>query len=126
MYEKFPSELIQRRRRLHEMQRDAAKRHAQTAQHDSKSHRQQKPLQQNLPQRRTIAASGGLCGKPGGAHAQKPHGPGQQGVQAGADRHRTQLMGVGQVTDDGAVDQRHQWHGNIERIIGAASAQTLR
>ena len=35
-----------------------------------------------------IAAASGLSGKTGGAHAQKAHGPGEKGIEAGADRHR--------------------------------------
>ena len=82
------------------------------------SHGQQQALQQNLPQRRAISAPGGLGGKPGGAHAQKAHGPGEKGIQAGPDRDGAELMGVGQVADDRAVDQRHQRHGNVRKNHG--------
>ncbi|MNV20500.1 hypothetical protein D3C71_1114010 [compost metagenome] len=111
--EKFAGHLVQFRRRLHELQRDPAQRHAHCAEHNRQAHGQQQALQQNLPQRRAIATPGGLSREPGGAHAQKAHGPGQKGVQAGPDRDGTELMGMGQVTDDGAVDQRHQRYGNV-------------
>ena len=100
------------------MQRDAAQRDAQRAQDNRQSHGQQQALQQNLPQRRAIPASGSLGSEPGRAHAQKAHGPGEKGIQAGPDRDGAQLMGMGQVTDDGTVDQRHQRYGNVRQNHG--------
>ncbi len=64
---------------------------------------------------RTIPTPGSLGGKPGGTHAQKAHGPGQEGIQAGPYGHGAQLVGVGQVADDHAVHQRHQRYRNIRQ-----------
>jgi hypothetical protein len=111
--EELSGHLVQFRRRLHEMQGDPAQWHAHGPQHNRQPEGQQQTLQQNLPQGRAITAPGGLGGKPGGAHAQKAHGPGQKGIQTGPDRDGAELMGMGQVPDDGAVNQRHQRYGNV-------------
>ena len=111
--EEVAGQLIELWGRLHPLQGQMAQRNAHSAQHHRQAQRQQQALQQDLPQRRTIVAPGGLGGEPGGAHAQEAHGPRQEGIQAGADGHGAQLMGVGQVADDHAVDQGHQRHGDI-------------
>ncbi|MNZ69649.1 hypothetical protein D3C78_879580 [compost metagenome] len=113
--EKLAGQLIELRRRLHEVQRRCAQRHAHSTQDQGQAEGEQQALQQNLPQGRTIPAPGRLGGEPGGAHAQKTHGPGKEGIQTGPDRDGAELMGVGQVTDDGAVDQCHQRYGNVRK-----------
>ncbi|MNX95686.1 hypothetical protein D3C86_1279690 [compost metagenome] len=113
--EELAGQLIELSRRLHEMQRDPAQRHAHRTQDHGQADGEQQALQQNLPQGGTIPTPRCLGGEPGGAHAQKAHGPGKEGVQTGPDRDGAELMGVGQVTDDGAVDQCHQRYGNVRK-----------
>ncbi|MNH23226.1 hypothetical protein D3C79_831150 [compost metagenome] len=85
----------------------------QQAQQQRKQQRQQQALYQHLTQRRAVGTPSSLGGKAGGAHAQKAHYPGQKGVQAGTDGDCAKLVSMGQMADHGAIDQRHQRHGNI-------------
>ncbi|MNQ87365.1 hypothetical protein D3C85_1025840 [compost metagenome] len=102
-------------RRLHQAQRGMTEGDRQQPQQDRKQQRQQQALQQDLAQPGSIVTSGRLCGETCRTHTQKTHGPGQQAVQAGTHCHRTQLVGMGQMADHRAVDQRHQGHGNIRK-----------
>ena len=98
---------------LHGMKCKLAERQGQQADQHREGDRQQQPLHQHLAQRRAIATAGGLGGETGGAHAQEAHQADHEGEQRGAHGHGTQLMGVGEVADDRAVDQRHQRHGDV-------------
>ncbi|MNE37031.1 hypothetical protein D3C80_1308690 [compost metagenome] len=85
----------------------------QQADDHGKAQGQQQPLHQHLAQRCAVAAAGSLGRKTGRAHAQKAHQADHEGEQGGAHRHCAQLMGMGQVANDGAVDQRHQRYRDI-------------
>jgi len=113
--EELAGQLIEFGGGLHPFQGQVAQRDAHCTEQHRQAQRQQQTLQQDLPQRRAIVAPGGLGGETGGAHAQKPHGPGQEGIQAAPDRHGAQLVGVGQVADDHAVDQGHQRYRDVRQ-----------
>ncbi|MNH20521.1 hypothetical protein D3C79_802960 [compost metagenome] len=95
------------------MQGQVAEGQGEQAQQQREQQRQQQTLHQHLAQGCAVGTPGRLGGKPGGAHAQKTHDPGQEGVQAGTHGDRTQLVGMRQVTDHRTIDQRHQGYGNI-------------
>ncbi|MNN22952.1 hypothetical protein D3C81_1363350 [compost metagenome] len=104
---------VQRGPRLHQRQQRRQQRDHQQAAQQRQAAGQQQALAQHLAQRAAVAAATGLGGETGGAHAQEAEGPHQQAVQAAADRHRGKLVGVRQVADHRAVDQRHQWHRQV-------------
>ncbi|MNF67412.1 hypothetical protein D3C84_492250 [compost metagenome] len=104
---------IELRRGLHQAQRRRAERQRQQDQQHGQQRAEQQALQQHLAQCAAVLPAGGLGGEAGGAHAQETHGPGQQGVQATADRHCRQLLGMRQMTDHRAVDQGHQRHRQV-------------
>ncbi len=98
---------------LHRMKCKLAERYGQQADQHRETNRQQQPLHQHLAQRRAVATAGGLGGEAGRPHAQEAHQADHEGEQRGAHRHGAQLVGVGEVADDRAVDQRHQRHGDV-------------
>ncbi|MNY24323.1 hypothetical protein D3C86_1580300 [compost metagenome] len=99
--------------RLHQRQQRRQQRHHQQAAQQRQSAGQQQTLAQQLAQRPAVAAPAGLGGEAGGAHAQEAEGPYQQAVQAAAHRNGAELVGVRQVADHRAVDQRHQRHRQV-------------
>jgi len=104
---------IERRRGLHQAEGEFAEGQRQQAQQQGEDRGEQQALQQHLAQRGAVGAAAGLGSEAGGAHAQEAEGPGQQGEQAAADRHRAELVGVRQVADHRAVDQGHQRRAEV-------------
>ena len=98
---------------LHRLQCQLAERQGQQANQQGEADRQQQPLDQHLAQRCAVTSAGGLGGETGGAHAQEPHQADHEGEQRGAHGHGAQLVGVGEVADDRAVDQSHQGYGDV-------------
>ncbi len=105
--------LLQGRAGLHHVQRQLAEGQGQQADQQGETDRQQQPLHQHLAQRSTIATAGGLGGEAGGTHAQETHQADHEGEQRGPHGHGAKLVGVGEVADDGAVDQGYQRHGDV-------------
>ncbi|MOA14374.1 hypothetical protein D3C78_1344720 [compost metagenome] len=111
--EELSGQGVQLRRWLHQAQRQRCQRYGDQAQQQGEPQRQQQTLAENPAQRATVGTPGSLGGETGGAHAQETEHADQQGIQAAADRHRAELVGMRQMADDRAVYQRHQRHGNI-------------
>ncbi|MNG77405.1 hypothetical protein D3C79_359530 [compost metagenome] len=105
--------LLQGRAGLHRVQRQLAEGQRQQADQQGEADCQQKPLYQHLAQRCTVATAGGLSSETGGAHAQEAHQADHEGEQGGAHGHGAQLVGVREMTDDRAVDQRHQRYRDV-------------
>ncbi|MNV80083.1 hypothetical protein D3C71_1736640 [compost metagenome] len=105
--------LLQRPAGLHRLQRQLAEGQCQQADDQRERDSQQQPLHQHLAQRRAIATAGGLGGEAGGAHAQEAHQADHEREQCRPHRHCAQLVSMGQVADDRAVDQGHQRHGDV-------------
>ncbi|MNO93157.1 hypothetical protein D3C76_847490 [compost metagenome] len=98
---------------LHGVQRQLAEGQGQQADQHGEADCQQQPLHQHLAQRCTVATAGGLGGEAGGAHAQEAHQADHEREQCRPHRHCAQLVSMGQVADDRAVDQGHQRHGDV-------------